>query len=94
MQSRSVLLKNMFDPEEYVDFISYRFYYLNDILPRETEQDWDKDLAEDVKGECENKYGPVTAIKVEKDTQASFITDLAQSMSYPDFLIGRDLRQI
>jgi RNA-binding protein 39 len=51
MQSRSVLLKNMFDPEE------------------ETERDWDKDLAEDVKGECESKYGPVTAIKVEKETQ-------------------------
>jgi len=51
MQSRSVLLKNMFDPEE------------------ETERDWDKDLAEDVKGECESKYGAVTAIKVEKETQ-------------------------
>ncbi|KAF8971329.1 hypothetical protein BDZ97DRAFT_1913824 [Flammula alnicola] len=51
MQSRSVLLKDMFDPEE------------------ETERDWDKDLAEDVKGECENKYGPVHAIKVEKETQ-------------------------
>ncbi|KAI3621864.1 rna-binding protein 39-like isoform 1 [Moniliophthora roreri] len=51
MQSRSVLLKNMFDPEE------------------ETERDWDKDLADDVKGECEEKYGKVTAIKVEKETQ-------------------------
>ncbi|KAF8202915.1 hypothetical protein BJ912DRAFT_1018762 [Pholiota molesta] len=51
MTSRSVLLKNMFDPEE------------------ETEKDWDKDLAEDVKGECESKYGPVHAIKVEKETQ-------------------------
>ncbi|KAF8227436.1 splicing factor, CC1-like protein [Tricholoma matsutake] len=51
MQSRSVLLKNMFDPEE------------------ETERDWDKDLADDVKGECEDKYGPVEAIKVEKETQ-------------------------
>ncbi|KAK7058994.1 Phosphatidylinositol-3-phosphatase SAC1 [Paramarasmius palmivorus] len=51
MQSRSVLLKNMFDPEE------------------ETEKDWDKDLADDVKGECEDKYGKVIAIKVEKETQ-------------------------
>ncbi|EFI28595.1 hypothetical protein CC1G_13622 [Coprinopsis cinerea okayama7 len=51
MQSRSVLLKNMFNPEE------------------ETEQNWDKDLADDVKGECENKYGKVLAIKVEKDSQ-------------------------
>jgi len=38
---------------------------------RETERDWDKDLAEDVKGECENKYGPVMTIKVEKETQVS-----------------------
>jgi RNA-binding protein 39 len=51
MQSRSVLLKNMFDPEE------------------ETERDWDKELADDVKGECEGKYGKVEAIKVEKETQ-------------------------
>ncbi|KAI6047666.1 hypothetical protein EDC04DRAFT_2597043 [Pisolithus marmoratus] len=51
MQSRSVLLKNMFNPEE------------------ETERDWDKELAEDVKGECEEKYGKVEIIKVEKDSQ-------------------------
>lgn len=51
MQSRSVLLKNMFDPEE------------------ETEHDWDKDLAEDVKNECEEKYGSVSFIKVEKESQ-------------------------
>ena len=51
MQSRSVLLKNMFDPEE------------------ETERDWDKELAEDVKNECEEKYGPVSFIKVEKESQ-------------------------
>lgn len=36
---------------------------------RETERDWDKDLAEDVKGECESKYGHVLAIKVEKESQ-------------------------
>ncbi|KXN90061.1 RNA-binding protein rsd1 [Leucoagaricus sp. SymC.cos] len=51
MQSRSVLLKNMFDADE------------------EIEKDWDKDLAEDVKGECEGKYGKVLAIKVERDSQ-------------------------
>ncbi|KAG1862248.1 hypothetical protein F4604DRAFT_1882375 [Suillus subluteus] len=53
MQSRSVLLKNMFDPEE------------------ETERDWDKELGDDVKGECEEKYGRVEAIKVERETQVS-----------------------
>jgi len=51
MESRCVLLKNMFDPEE------------------ETDADWDKELAEDVKGECETKYGPVDRIKVERESQ-------------------------
>ncbi|KZP31396.1 splicing factor, CC1-like protein [Athelia psychrophila] len=51
MQSESVLLVNMFDPEE------------------ETERDWDKELAEEVRAECEDKYGPVSGIKVEKETQ-------------------------
>ncbi|KZT02659.1 splicing factor, CC1-like protein [Laetiporus sulphureus 93-53] len=51
MQSRSVLLKDMFNPEN------------------ETERDWDKELAEDVKGECEEKYGKVEFIKVEKESQ-------------------------
>ncbi|KAF7985348.1 hypothetical protein HWV62_6563 [Athelia sp. TMB] len=51
MQSESVLLNNMFDPEE------------------ETERDWDKELAEEVRAECEDKYGPVAGIKVEKETQ-------------------------
>ena len=36
---------------------------------RETGSDWDKDLAEDVKGECEEKYGQVDFIKVEKESQ-------------------------
>jgi len=36
---------------------------------RETERDWDKELAEEVRGECEDKYGPVVGIKVEKETQ-------------------------
>lgn len=40
-------------------------------LHRETERDWDKDLADDVKGECESKYGKVDHIMVEKDSQVS-----------------------
>ncbi|KAF9512887.1 hypothetical protein BS47DRAFT_1393771 [Hydnum rufescens UP504] len=51
VQTRSILLKNMFDPAE------------------ETEQDWDKELAEDVKGECASKYGPVVNIKVIRESQ-------------------------
>lgn len=45
---------------------------------RETERDWDKDLAEDVKGECESKYGKVEAIKVEAETQVFLHNDVTQ----------------
>ncbi|EPQ60671.1 splicing factor, CC1-like protein [Gloeophyllum trabeum ATCC 11539] len=51
MQSKSVLLRNMFNPAD------------------EIERDWDKDLADDVKGECERRYGKIDAIKVEKDSE-------------------------
>lgn len=37
--------------------------------PRETERDWDKDLADDVRTECEEKYGRVIDLKVEKESQ-------------------------
>ncbi|KDQ16749.1 hypothetical protein BOTBODRAFT_106812 [Botryobasidium botryosum FD-172 SS1] len=50
VQTKCVLLKNMFDPAE------------------ETERDWDKELAEDVKGECEEKYGPVEIVQVVKES--------------------------
>ncbi|BGP25795.1 Phosphatidylinositol-3-phosphatase SAC1 [Rhodotorula toruloides] len=49
-QTRNVLLKNAFNPEE------------------ETERDWDTDLADDVKTECENKYGKVVDIFVIKES--------------------------
>ena len=39
------------------------------FFARETERDWDKDLAEDVKSEVEEKYGRVDFIKVEKESQ-------------------------
>ncbi|GAB1525925.1 RNA recognition motif protein [Rhizoctonia solani] len=35
----------------------------------ETERDWDKDLADDVRGECEEKYGKVLDLKVEKESE-------------------------
>ncbi|CAH7688263.1 linker between RRM2 and RRM3 domains in RBM39 protein-domain-containing protein, partial [Phakopsora pachyrhizi] len=53
--SRSVLLKNMFNPED------------------ETEPGWDSELRDDVKSECEEKYGPVLSIAIEKDSTVSFI---------------------
>ena len=42
---------------------------LYSTVVRETGADWDKELAEDVKGECETKYGRVLAIKVERESQ-------------------------
>lgn len=58
----------MFDADEYV--LESLFILITSWKPsRETEKDWDKDLAEDVKGECEEKYGKVLAIKVERDSQ-------------------------
>ncbi|KAK0537315.1 Phosphatidylinositol-3-phosphatase SAC1 [Tilletia horrida] len=35
----------------------------------ETERDWDKDLADDVKAECERQYGIVERIHVERESQ-------------------------
>ena len=68
MTSKSVLLRNMFNPDEFVCPLSQMLLFLHPVY-RETERDWDTDLAEDVKGECETKYGTVLAIKVEKDTE-------------------------
>jgi RNA-binding protein 39 len=92
MQSRSVLLKNMFDPEEYVYSIvslSARLIYLS----RETERDWDKELADDVRGECEEKFGKVAAIKVEKETHVRLCT-LREGVCLTFCFTGRDLREI
>jgi hypothetical protein len=58
-------------PKSQCFWLSMPYIWLSFLAIRETERDWDKDLAEDVKGECESKYGPVTAIKVEKETQVS-----------------------
>ena len=90
MESRSVLLKNMFDPEEY----AYRFRtdLLLTSLYRESGDDWDKELADDVKGECESKYGKVSAIKVEKETQVSIATSRVRQCR--SSFTGRNLRQV
>ena len=34
----------------------------------ETEPNWDKDLRDDVKAECEAKYGPVADIFLDRDS--------------------------
>jgi RNA-binding protein 23/39 len=38
------------------------------LAHRETERDWDKELASDVKEECENKYGGVAQIFVQRES--------------------------
>ncbi|CDR98614.1 related to splicing factor HCC1 [Sporisorium scitamineum] len=43
----------------------------------ETEPDWDTDLAEDVKEECQAKYGPVTSIHVEKESAGEIYVTFA-----------------
>jgi hypothetical protein len=48
----------------------YLFYFVLTNC-RETERNWDLDLAEDVKGEVEDKYGPLKRIKVDKMSAVS-----------------------
>ncbi|KZT57131.1 splicing factor, CC1-like protein [Calocera cornea HHB12733] len=55
MQSRSVLLRNMFrEPEQEA---------------ADNGPNWAKELTDDVKQECADKYGPVDFIKLEPDSQ-------------------------
>jgi hypothetical protein len=66
----------------------------NDLLgSRETERDWDKELAEEVRGECEDKYGPVVGIKVEKETQVCCCL-LSTKLKLIPFVAGRDICQV
>lgn len=48
----------------------------------ETERNWDLDMAEDVKGEVENKYGPVKRIKVDKMSRVS-LASLGDCLGMP-----------
>lgn len=43
----------------------------------ETERNWDLDMAEDIKGEVESKYGPVRKIKVDKMSRVSLASPLS-----------------
>lgn len=46
---------------------------------RETERNWDLDLAEDVKSEVEGKYGKLKRVKVEKMSAVSDKSPLPRS---------------
>lgn len=65
--SRCVVLKNMFNPAAYVFFASIKKASL--IHPREEGADWAKELEEDVRAECEEKYGHVVHIAVDPNSQ-------------------------
>jgi len=59
----------MFNPDEWV---VYSHPLAMSLMTRETERNWDLDLAEDIKGEVESKYGTVKRIKVDKMSAVSF----------------------
>jgi len=57
----------------------------------ETERDWDLELADDVKTECEDKYGPVVDIYVVKEsTEVRFLlfSALQSALANADVLTG------
>ena len=62
-------MTNMFDPAEYVSILGVVQYQLTIKPCRETEPDWEKALADDVKVESESKYnGKVEYIEVDKES--------------------------
>jgi RNA-binding protein 23/39 len=71
MASRCVLLRNMFDPSEYAS-IPLALYYSKPIANdnhREEGESWIKELEDDVRAECEEKYGHVVHIALDPHSQ-------------------------
>lgn len=66
--SRCVLLRNMFNPAEYV-YPSLLQVRLANMLCREEGEAWIKELEDDVRAECEDKYGHVVHISLDPNTQ-------------------------
>lgn len=68
---------------------------------RETERNWDLDLAEDVKGEVESKYGKLKRIKVDKMSAGEVYMEFNDGARFADMAVqglngrffgGRQLR--
>ncbi|KAJ3108071.1 hypothetical protein HDU97_002306 [Phlyctochytrium planicorne] len=75
--SRCVLLGNMFNPEEYVNLSATFTFFSHAIFSlRETEPGWDKEIEDDVRAECNDKYGKVVHIAVEKESADSSKRDV------------------
>lgn len=67
--SRCVLLRNMFDPAEYAPCVPAFLTNLLTCCHREEGDAWVKELEEDVRAECEEKYGHVVHISLDPNTQ-------------------------
>ncbi|CAH7690460.1 hypothetical protein BY996DRAFT_4593697, partial [Phakopsora pachyrhizi] len=72
-QPTSVPITDMFRPN--IPTTTSCLVQLKNMFNREyeTEPGWDIELRDDVKSECEEKYGPVLSIAIEKDSTVSFI---------------------
>lgn len=69
MASRCVMLRNMFDPSEYVSLYILSLYYMILTVHREEGDTWGKELEDDVRAECEDKYGHVVHIALDPNSQ-------------------------
>lgn len=65
--SRCVLLRNMFNPAEYVMSLFWSAAMLTGF--REEGEAWIKELEEDVRAECNEKYGKVVHAALDPNTQ-------------------------
>ena len=66
--SRCVLLKNMFNPAEFVPLAPFDHIQHTDNSHREEGEGWARELEDDVRAECNDKYGKVVHIALDPNT--------------------------
>lgn len=64
IMSPCIVLRNMYDPYSYV---LNNYLECPNMIYRETEPNWEKEIAEDVKDEC-SKFGSILHVHVEKNS--------------------------
>jgi RNA-binding protein 39 len=69
MASRCVMLRNMFDPTEFVSPQPPSVTSISNHFYREEGEAWIKELEDDVRAECEEKYGHVVHIALDPNSQ-------------------------
>jgi RNA-binding protein 39 len=69
MASRCVMLRNMFDPTEFALPQPPSVTFGSNNLYREEGEVWIKELEDDVRAECEEKYGHVVHIALDPNSQ-------------------------